>query len=119
MAHKIVLVDDLDGTEIGKNSTTTRFSLDGAQYEIDLTDVNKQKLREALQPFIVSARKETRRASGAGASRPRTRRPYAGASGHTDAAAIRLWAQKNGHNVGDRGRIPAHVMHAYVEAQTI
>ena len=32
------------------------------------------------------------------------------------AGAIRDWARKNGHNVSDRGRIPASVVNAYEEA---
>jgi hypothetical protein len=32
------------------------------------------------------------------------------------ASAIREWARKNGHNVSDRGRIPASVVNAYEEA---
>lgn len=39
------------------------------------------------------------------------------ASGSTDTAAIRAWAQANGYEVGDRGRIPGDVVAAYEAAQ--
>jgi hypothetical protein len=31
--------------------------------------------------------------------------------------SIREWAKKNGHNVSDRGRLPAEVMQAWQTAQ--
>ncbi len=36
----------------------------------------------------------------------------------TDTAAIRAWAQANGHPVGDRGRLPAELVSAYQSAQS-
>ena len=59
MARKIVhqLVDDLDGTvlEPGEGETVL-FSLDGAAYEIDLTDKNAVTLRTVLAPYITARR---------------------------------------------------------------
>ena len=31
--------------------------------------------------------------------------------------SIRAWAKKNGHNVSDRGRLPAEVLQAWQTAQ--
>ena len=59
MAHKIVLVDDLDGTELGDNAVTTRFSLNGAHYEIDLNESNQQKLADALAPYLPAVAADT------------------------------------------------------------
>ena len=50
----IVLEDDYDG---GKADETVRFGLDGAMYEIDLSDKNADKLRKALSPFLEAARR--------------------------------------------------------------
>lgn len=104
------LVDDLDGSilEAGDGSTI-RFSLEGRQYEIDLSDANAQKLRNALAPFISAGRTVAGSSRGAG-----TRRSVRSGSG--ELAAIRAWAQGNGYSVGDRGRISAEVREAYERA---
>ena len=105
------LVDDLDSTVIGPGEGgTIAFALDGASYDIDLGRANQQALRDALAPFIAKARSTGRRAS--------TARRVRGASAATgDTAAVRAWAQNNGHAVGDRGRIPAEIRAAYTAAQ--
>ncbi len=105
------LVDDLDGTIIGPGEGgTVTFAFDGASYEIDLGRASRQSLRDALSPFIAKARSTGRRASAA----PRARSAST-ASG--DTAAVRAWAQRNGLEVGDRGRIPAEIRAAYTAAQ--
>ena len=50
MAQKvrIILEDDLDG---GPADETVRFGLDGGQYEIDLSNANAARLRDAIRPF--------------------------------------------------------------------
>jgi len=112
MAHKIVLVDDLDGSELGDNAVTTRFSLNGAHYEIDLNEANREKLAEALAPFIAAGRRASAGSvSGRGAA-PKRR----GGAAKGNTSAIREWANANGHTVGDRGRIPAHIVEAYEAA---
>ena len=56
MAQKrmLLLEDDVDGSNATK---TIRFGLDGAQYEIDLSNKNAAKLRRALQPWADVARR--------------------------------------------------------------
>lgn len=101
------LVDDLDGTVLDDGSgSTIRFSLEGRNYEIDLSDANAARLRDALAPFISAGRS----VAGSGRSTSGSRR--ASRSGG-DLAAIRSWAQSNGYSVGDRGRISAEVREAY------
>ena len=103
MAQKvnIVLVDDIDGSDA---TETVTFALDGTSYEIDLNDKNATKLRDALAPFVGHARK-------VGGGR-RTRSKAASSSG-ASAKEIRDWARANGHQVPDRGRIPADVREAF------
>ncbi|SFT36860.1 Lsr2 protein [Geodermatophilus amargosae] len=116
MARKVqvILSDDLD--EDLPADETVSFSLDGTSYEIDLSDKNAKELRDAFSRYVQAARKVGRgggRASGAGKSRA------TGGGGRMDreqAGAIRDWARKNGHNVSDRGRIPASVVDAYEAA---
>ncbi|MFE7844266.1 Lsr2 family protein [Microbacterium sp. NPDC057407] len=119
MARRIVhqLVDDLDGTvlEIGEGETVL-FSLDGVAYEIDLTADNAVALRDALAPYIGAARSVSSRSaatSGGGASSSGRKRRR---SGQQDYTAIREWAKANGHQVSERGRVPASVLEAYEAA---
>ena len=109
MAQKVEvhLEEVLDG---GPAEDTIQFSLDGKDYEIDLSTDNADKLREALRPFAQAGRKTTR--SG-GARNTRSR-----ASGSDpDTAKIRAWAKENGHEVSDRGRIHQTIKDAYYAAQ--
>ena len=115
MARKVqvILSDDLD--ENVPADETVSFSLDGTNYEIDLSDKNAEQMREAFSRYVQAARKVGRgsgRASGGG----RSRATGGGRMDREQAGAIRDWARKNGHAVSDRGRIPASVVEAYEAA---
>jgi hypothetical protein len=105
MAQKvhIVLEDDLDQSEA---TQTVSFALDGTSYEIDLNDANAAALRDALAPYVGHGRKV------AGARRGRR---SASTEAHS-AKEVRAWARSNGHEVPDRGRIPADVREAFDKA---
>ena len=104
---QVSLVDDLDG---GQASATVGFSLDGKAYELDLSDKNAGKLRDALAPFVASARR-------GGSQRRTTRKPATSKmTDREDTAAIREWARQHGHQVSDRGRISGSVLEAYRQA---
>jgi hypothetical protein len=107
MARQVIttLIDDLDG---GKADETIRFGLDGAEYQIDLSSKNGLRLRKALAPYLKAATKVGR--GGIIRTTSRAGRP---ASSRDENAAIRAWAAANGHEVSDRGRIPASVISAY------
>jgi hypothetical protein len=98
----IVLEDDYDG---GKADETVRFGLDGAMYEIDLSDKNAGKLRKALSPFLEVARRTGGRSS--------TKRGSGLSTGAVDTKAVRAWAASNGVSVSSRGRIPAQIIEQY------
>jgi hypothetical protein len=106
MAQKVVTVytDDLTGTESDEVSTH-RFSLNGVEYEIDLTPENYDKLDAALRPFITKGRKK--RATG------RVRKETAPGP---SAEEVRAWARANGHEVNDRGRVPREIREAFEAA---
>jgi hypothetical protein len=115
MARKVqvILSDDLD--ENLPADETVSFSLDGTNYEIDLSDKTAEQMREAFSRYVQAARKVGRgggRASGGG----RSRATGGGRMDREQAGAIRDWARKNGHQVSDRGRIPASVVEAYEAA---
>jgi hypothetical protein len=93
---------DVSGDEIGDDSPTLSFALEGTSYEIDLTDSEKQALRDALAPYVGVARKTTR-----GATRKRS-----SAAGSV-SKDVRDWARENNIDVPARGRIPASVVEAF------
>jgi len=112
MSQKVTVtfVDDID--EDLDADETVEFSVDGANYTIDLSSENAQKLRNDFAMWIAHARKES--------GRRRTRGPVA-AKGRASvdreqSAAIRDWARRSGHEVSDRGRIPAAIIEAYHQA---
>lgn len=109
MARKarVLLIDDLDGGEAGQ---TVSFNLDGRAYEIDLSDANAARLREALAPFITAARRVPPR-------RPRPPADGDAAVGRDRSAAIRAWAKAQGRQVSDRGRIAQAIIDAYHAAR--
>jgi hypothetical protein len=120
MAQRTVvqLVDDIDGTQITDNQgETVTFGLDGATYEIDLTDQNAKQLRDAVQLYIANARRISggRGRSAASANVPAQRRsgPSAGKRDPEQTKAIKDWARANGHKVAERGRISQTVIEAY------
>lgn len=104
MARKthIVLTDDLDGSAA---TSTVGFALDGVTYEIDLNDENAQKLRDEFAAWLEHARRVGGRARR-GTSRGRS----------DETKRIREWAQTNGYEIGDRGRVSAEIRQAYTAA---
>jgi Lsr2 len=105
-------VDDLDGSEA---SGTFDFSLEGRNYQIDLSEPNAAKLRDALAPYIGAARKAGGRGRGR-AARQTVVADKSARSSREETAAIRQWARDNGHQVSERGRIPKSVLDAYQAA---
>ncbi|MCK8610417.1 Lsr2 family protein [Agromyces sp. C10] len=106
MAKRIVetLVDDLDGSEADR---TIAFSINGDGYAIDLSSANAEKFEAALAPFVDAARRTSSGRAGGSARR----RSGGGAAGDTKDA--REWLRANGHQVSDRGRIPAPLLELY------
>jgi Spy/CpxP family protein refolding chaperone len=101
---QVVVSDDLDGSD---GAETVSFGFDGVSYEIDLTEKNRAKFEKAFQPYVQAGRRISRsRRPGS----PRTTGP------RIDRAAIRVWANENGLNVSERGRISAEVMQKYEAA---
>jgi hypothetical protein len=102
------LIDDVDG---GEADETVTFALDGVEYTIDLSSGNANGLRTSLAEFIDVARRVGGKAAGAIKAR---------STGGTDRAenqAIREWARNAGHQVSERGRIPAGLIAQFRAAQ--
>jgi hypothetical protein len=107
--REVRLVDDLDGEQA---TETVQFAIDGKSYEIDLSDDNAGKLRDAFAEFVAAARRVTGRRGRATATATAAapRRP---ATDREQNQAIREWARKRAMKVSDRGRIPTEVLEAY------
>ena len=86
MAQKVSLIDDLDGSEA--NETVT-YSLDGQEYEIDLSKKNAAKFRETLEPYIEKSRPVERQASSPTPAKSTTRR---------------WWGKRTGPPATDQGK---------------
>ena len=73
MAKRVqhILYDDLDASTDGV--ATHHIGLDGVVYEIDLTEANLARLRDALAPFLAAGRRLPR--SKAAPRRGRGARP--------------------------------------------
>ena len=101
---QVVVSDDLDGSD---GAETVSFGFDGFTYEIDLGEKNRAKFEKAFEPYVQAGRRISR-SRGTGSARTTGPR--------IDRAAIRVWANENGLNVSERGRISAEVMQKYEAA---
>jgi nucleoid-associated protein Lsr2 len=108
VSRKVIVevTDDLDGS---KADESVHFSLDGTNYEIDLSKKNAAKLRAGLEPYLKAAQKVGRAHA----------HPVAGRRGgpatidRAQNQAIRAWAQRKGLNVSPRGRISQTIIEQY------
>lgn len=94
---------------------TIEFAYRGAAYKIDLSTEAAADFDTAVAGFVESAQKlgkvtaTPRKATAPRGSGPATVDP-------AQSKAIREWGRRNGHEVADRGRIPAELTAAYHEA---
>ena len=109
MAQKVqvLLVCDLHDNDT-EGTETVSFALDGAAYEIDVCDKHGAALRDAFAPYVGAGRR-----AGRVAATGRRGRGGKSVPDKERTVAIREWARKNGHKVGEKGRIPASVLEAY------
>lgn len=119
MAEKTITqyVDDIDGTP-DPAYPNTAFALDGVEYEIDLSEGNRERLVTALREFVSNARRvggrrktvvpiDSNRRQPATLDAEQSRHMREWAKGH---AAERGWT------VSDRGRLSDKIVTAYHEA---
>jgi hypothetical protein len=115
MAQKVTvqLVDDLDDSPIAAgDGRTVEFAFDGSSYEIDLSNDNVDKFRDAISDYVAAARKTAGRRTGS-TGKPSSA-PKRGNS--EELGKIREWAKENGYEVSSRGRISTQVQEAYAAA---
>lgn len=124
--HAVIVLDDLEKAE-GKRVEGARpfyfcFTDDPSNVElkrVDLVSGNRDELLDILKPYLDVATRVKRNSKKTG-KRPaevetvaRVKKGSAGGSGRSDAAAIREWAQREGHSVSERGRIPNEIVEKY------
>jgi hypothetical protein len=112
MVRKVetTLVDDMTGDAADE---TVSFSLDGIEYEIDLSENNAGVLRDIFADYANAGRRVAKRTAVSN-GRPG---PSATSRGNRErTAAIRAWAREAGRQVSDRGRISAEVAKAFEDA---
>lgn len=107
------LCDLHDGEE--RPATTHEFSVGNRRFVIDLCDDDSEALDKALEPFLTAARPVGR----GGATRTARRTPATKPARSGEASKIRTWAQENGYDLGNRGRISADITEAYAAAQKV
>jgi hypothetical protein len=112
MAQRVVLTDDLDGSQA---TQTIHYTIDDQEYAIDLSEDNVQRFHEALERFVSASRHVTRQTAPARRGRGDGRR-RGGSKWRDDIPQIRAWAEANDYEVSTRGRIKKEVLDAYDEA---
>jgi len=114
MAKKISIEisDDTDGSRADQ---TVPFGLDGVSYEIDLSNANASALRAAIEPYLAAARRTGGRRIKVAVGQPTdsTKQKAETTADYAAAHNIRAWAQQNGCEVADQGRISKVVVEAY------
>ena len=103
------VTDDLDGSV---NAETYRFSWQGTDYEIDLSNKNFKALDKALQPYIKVATKVAR-GTGRNTSSRRRSSSSSRTGSRRDLSEVRAWARGQGIEVSDRGRVSRSVVEQY------
>ncbi|MGW1809239.1 histone-like nucleoid-structuring protein Lsr2 [Streptomyces sp. NPDC002078] len=114
MAKKVVTTDDLDPKQEADETIT--YGIDGQYREIDLSQGNAKKLRELLAPYnkvarVVDVKIGNRRFANSGNGQ------MGFAYGDYDSQAVRTWAQEQGLEVNDKGRVPDDIVRQYLAAQ--
>ncbi len=112
MAQKVLveILDDIDGTAAAQ---TVQFGLDGVTYEIDLSDDNAAALRDELARYVGAGRRIGGRKVRVATGQSTT----TNASDRERNQQIRAWANANGYEVSERGRLSSEVVSAFEQAQ--
>ena len=111
MATISTIADDFDGSTPAE---TSYFISEGKRYAVDLNEDRRKRLEEILKRHeeelseYVDAGRELGSVSTQSSQPARSR-----STANRDTAKIREWAQANGYDVADRGRIAQEVRDAY------
>ncbi len=101
---EVQLEDDLTG---GPADETVEFGIDGRSYVVDLNARHAAEFRRQLSRFVEHARPV----------RSRTRGTVRTAASRERSRQIRAWAEQQGLEVAEYGRLPGSVVHEYETAR--
>lgn len=107
----IQYIDDLDGTPLDSGDhKVVRFSFEGKNYVLDLSQANAEKFEKLLAPYVENASIDNEAGS--------TPRRRAAANPNASQARdrnrkIREWARENGLEVKDRGALRKDIIERY------
>ena len=128
MAETTVFIDDLTGEMLPTGYDARRiFGWEEKTYRIDLSEDNQKAFKAAMQPYLDAASEvvaELPRDMGRPAPRTRVRKAAAAVapvapvpSGDASENALaRAWYRDQGGEIGERGRLPKHVLAGYRDA---
>lgn len=88
-----------------------RFSIDTKPFEADVCDKHRKDFDKSTTPWMDKARQ----VRGA-APRPTAKRSSSGGR-RQQIQEMRDWARDNGYEVGNTGRLPAHIVKDYEAAK--
>jgi hypothetical protein len=103
---EVQLEDDLTG---GPADETVMFGVDGRDYQIDLNAKHAASFRKQVAAFVERARPVALR---------RSRSTARSASSRERSRQIRAWAERQGLEIAEHGRLPGHVIQEYESAHT-
>jgi len=103
---EVQLEDDLTG---GPADETVAFGVGGRFYELDLSARHAADFRHQLAPFVEHAR-----LVGAHRSRPSARTT----ASRQRSQEIRAWAEQQGLQISERGRLPGSVLAQYAHVHS-
>ncbi len=103
---EVQLEDDLTG---GPADETVMFGVDGREYQIDLNTKHAATFRKQLAAFVERARLVRRH---------RARSTARSAASRGRSREIRAWADQQGFEVAEHGRLPSHVIQEYERAHS-
>ena len=102
--------DDLDRTPLSEDEVkTVRFSVDGVDYVLEVSQNNADEFYATMQRYRDAAQSDTSRNSTTARRRGRT----GSNTGGIPAKRIREWAHENNIAVSDRGRLPQEIVDQY------
>ncbi len=105
----VTYIDDVSGKPASKVETIT-FAVEGQLFEIDLNPLNAANFRRSVAKYVKNARK----VSGS----PRKALDGRKVTHPKDYVhAVRTWAQEQGYEVANRGRVPLSLYKAYEDAK--
>ncbi|ASR87073.1 nucloid associated Lsr2-like [Mycobacterium phage Krypton555] len=109
----VTLFDDLDDTLDAE--TEREFSVGNVGYHLDLSEKNA-KLFDADMAKWTEVASRTGTGTGRARKRSGTRITHSGGEPGLPLAEIRAWAQANGMDVAEKGRVSAEVVRAWKAA---